>query len=110
MSVRALRLYERYGLISPHRTAKDWRLYGANDIARLNGVLVLKTLGLSLSSIADLFHADHQSAEPVRKGKIRLDPAHLRLRQPDQVTHGNASSRRHENHSNTSLRKQFNRP
>jgi len=54
MSVRALRLYERYGLISPQRTGKNWRLYGADDIARLNEVLALKTLGLSLSSIANL--------------------------------------------------------
>lgn len=54
LSVRALRLYERCGLISPRRTGKQWRLYGANDIARLNEVLALKTLGLSLSSIAEL--------------------------------------------------------
>lgn len=54
LSVRALRLYERYGLISPGRTGKQWRLYGADDIARLNEVLALKTLGLSLSSIANL--------------------------------------------------------
>lgn len=32
---------------------------------------------------------------PMRQWEIRLDPTHLRLRQPDQVTHGNASSRRH---------------
>jgi DNA-binding transcriptional MerR regulator len=56
LSVRALRVYERHGLISPQRTGKDWRLYGTDDIARLNEVLALKTLGLSLSSIADLLH------------------------------------------------------
>lgn len=54
LSVRALRLYERYGLISPGRTGKQWRLYGADDIARLNEVLALKALGLSLAGIADL--------------------------------------------------------
>ena len=54
LSIRALRLYERHGLISPRRTGKQWRLYGADDIARLNEVLALKTLGLSLSSIANL--------------------------------------------------------
>jgi len=27
----------------------------------------------------------------VRQQKMRLDPAHLRLRQPDQIAHGNAS-------------------
>ena len=54
LSVRTLRLYEHHGLITPRRTAKQWRLYGAVDIARLNEVLALKTLGLSLSTIADL--------------------------------------------------------
>jgi DNA-binding transcriptional MerR regulator len=54
LSVRTLRVYERHGLISPQRTGKDWRLYGANELARLNEVLALKTLGLSLSRIADL--------------------------------------------------------
>lgn len=54
LSVRALRLYERHGLIRPRRTGKQWRLYGADDIARLNEVLALKNLGLSLSGIADL--------------------------------------------------------
>lgn len=54
LTVRALRLYERYGLIRPRRTDKDWRLYGTADIARLTEVLALKRLGLSLSAIAGL--------------------------------------------------------
>lgn len=54
LSVRTLRLYERHGLISPRRTAKQWRLYGGSEIARLNEILALKTLGLSLRDIAKL--------------------------------------------------------
>lgn len=54
LSIRALRHYERHGLITPRRTDKQWRLYGPEDIARLNEVLALKGLGLSLSSIATL--------------------------------------------------------
>ncbi|MCA1444597.1 MerR family transcriptional regulator [Ensifer sp. IC4062] len=30
------RLYENRGLISPRRTGKNWRLYGAEEFARLN--------------------------------------------------------------------------
>jgi len=56
LSVRALRHYERHGLITPRRTDKQWRLYGPGDIARLNEVLTLKGLGLTLSSIATLLH------------------------------------------------------
>jgi DNA-binding transcriptional MerR regulator len=54
LSVRALRVYEAHGLITPRRTDKSWRLYGAGEIARLNEVLALKSLGLSLSHIAEL--------------------------------------------------------
>lgn len=54
LSVRALRVYEQHGLITPRRTGKSWRLYGAGEIARLNEVLALKSLGLSLSHIAGL--------------------------------------------------------
>lgn len=54
ITVRALRVYEQYGLIAPRRTMKDWRLYGAGEIARLNEVLILKSFGLPLSRIAAL--------------------------------------------------------
>ena len=54
LTVRALRLYEARGLLTPRRTEKNWRLYGAREITRLSEILVLKQLGLSLSSIVEL--------------------------------------------------------
>ena len=54
LTVRALRLYERRGLLCPRRTAKNWRLYGLQDVARLHEILALKRLGLSLTRIAEL--------------------------------------------------------
>lgn len=54
VSVKALRLYERHGLVAPLRSAADWRVYGPDQIARLHQVLALKRLGLSLSRIAQL--------------------------------------------------------
>ncbi|MBO3759476.1 MerR family transcriptional regulator [Ciceribacter sp. L1K22] len=54
LTVRALRLYEETGLIHPRRTDANWRLYGAREIARLNEILMLKRLGLSLQHIARL--------------------------------------------------------
>jgi DNA-binding transcriptional MerR regulator len=54
LTVRALRVYERHGLIAPKRTGKGWRLYGRAEIARLHEILALKQLGLSLSRIAAL--------------------------------------------------------
>ncbi|AYG69661.1 MULTISPECIES: MerR family transcriptional regulator [unclassified Rhizobium] len=54
LTVRALRLYEQTGLIHPRRTVKNWRLYGANEIARLNEILTLKRLGFRLHHISRL--------------------------------------------------------
>jgi phosphoribosylaminoimidazole-succinocarboxamide synthase len=54
VGVRALRLYERKGLVRPGRTASGWRVYGAGAIERLHHVLTLKSLGLSLARIAQI--------------------------------------------------------
>ncbi|MBB3915392.1 MerR family transcriptional regulator [Rhizobium fabae] len=54
LTVKALRLYEKRGLINPRRTGKTWRLYGVEDITRLNEILALKRLGLSLARITEL--------------------------------------------------------
>ena len=54
LSKRALRLYEEHGLIRPRRTQKGWRLYGADEIARLHEILALKRVGLSLQRITAL--------------------------------------------------------
>ncbi len=54
VGVRALRLYERMGLVGPARTAAGWRVYGPAEIERLHQVLTLKSLGLPLARIAQL--------------------------------------------------------
>jgi MerR family transcriptional regulator, thiopeptide resistance regulator len=51
LTVRALRVYERHGLIHPTRSAKGWRRYGPKELAQLNVVLTLKTFGLTLEQI-----------------------------------------------------------
>src|ERR1700761_7340446 len=54
VGVRALRLYERKGLVCPKRTGAGWRVYGPSEIERLYQVLTLKSLGLPLARIAQL--------------------------------------------------------
>lgn len=55
LTVKALRLYERHGLINPPRSPNGWRRYGAIELARLNSVVILKGLGLTLSQIRAVF-------------------------------------------------------
>ncbi len=54
VSVKALRLYERHGLVMPLRSDAGWRAYGPEQMARLHQVLALKRLGLPLARIAEL--------------------------------------------------------
>jgi DNA-binding transcriptional MerR regulator len=54
VSVRALRIYERHGLVRPIRTAAGWRVYGPEQLARLHQVIALKGVGMKLAQIAKL--------------------------------------------------------
>ncbi|WP_346294160.1 MerR family transcriptional regulator [Sphaerothrix gracilis] len=54
LSVRTLHYYDEIGLLVPsHRTEADHRLYSDQDIIRLQQILSLRQLGLSLSEIQD---------------------------------------------------------
>ncbi|MFC7333492.1 MerR family transcriptional regulator [Rhodocista pekingensis] len=57
LTVRALRVYEREGLIRPARTAKGWRVYGPAELERLGAVVALRAMGFGLSRIAALLSA-----------------------------------------------------
>ncbi|MEM9279504.1 MAG: MerR family transcriptional regulator, partial [Pseudomonadota bacterium] len=60
ITVKALRVYEDRGLLSPPRSEKNWRLYGAREISRLNEILTFKAMGFSLSDITELL-SGHES-------------------------------------------------
>lgn len=51
LTIRALRVYERYGLIAPARATSGWRQYGPRELIRLNTICVLKAAGLTLAQI-----------------------------------------------------------
>lgn len=54
LTVRALRVYERHGLIEPKRTGKGWRCYGPRELQRLNVIVTLKAFGMTLAQIRTL--------------------------------------------------------
>lgn len=57
-SIKALRVYEKAGLLTPDRREGGWRLYGPKHIARLHQILALKALGLSLKQIGETLGRD----------------------------------------------------
>ena len=51
VTVKALRHYERMGLLGPMRTRARYRRYAFADLQQVERILALKSLGLSLTSI-----------------------------------------------------------
>lgn len=57
MTVRTLHHYDEIGLLTPsHRTAAGHRLYGEGDVARLQQVASLRSLGFPLDEIRDVLN------------------------------------------------------
>ena len=58
VSIKALRLYEREGLIAPGRTPAGWRAYGPGEMACARKIVSLRTLGLSLKQVGRVRRGD----------------------------------------------------
>lgn len=57
-TVRALQHYDRIGLLSPgSRSSSGYRLYGEEDLIKLQQVLLLKSMGFGLKDIAGMVSA-----------------------------------------------------
>ncbi|MET3212692.1 UNVERIFIED_ORG: DNA-binding transcriptional MerR regulator [Burkholderia territorii] len=58
ISIKALRLYERHGLVMPERTPAGYRAYGPDDLARAADIAALRKLGLGLAQVANVLDGD----------------------------------------------------
>src|SRR5689334_1293654 len=78
VSTRTLRLYDEMGLLKPEQQdlATSYRYYSAGQLARLNRILVLKDMGLSLEQIRPLLDSE-VSPEQIR-GMLKLKQVELR--------------------------------
>jgi DNA-binding transcriptional MerR regulator len=63
ISAKALRHYERLGLINPTRTAAGWRAYSPDEIARAGQIVALRKLGLNLRQVKEVLGGEPQSLE-----------------------------------------------
>jgi len=72
LTVRALRHYDRIGLLTPaKRTEAGYRLYGKADVARLQRILSLRHLGFPLERIKALL--DGGTPAPERIVSLQLE-------------------------------------
>lgn len=80
VTTKALRVYEREGLVIPHRAESGWRLYGPTQIARLHQVIVLRDLGLSLKSIKKLVDSHSRLRDILRLQREILESQQDKIR------------------------------
>ena len=60
--VQSLRLYERYGLLTPARSDGGTRRYSADDLARLQRISELVDAGINLAGIARILSLEDDNA------------------------------------------------
>ena len=85
MSVQALRLYERKGLLEPARTGGGARRYSDADIARLRRIGDLIAEGINLTGIARVLGLEADNAG-LRARNAHLRTANTALRTAGPVT------------------------
>ncbi|OBH85319.1 MerR family transcriptional regulator [Mycobacterium scrofulaceum] len=62
IAVQSLRLYERYGLVTPARSDGGTRRYSADDLARLKRISELVDSGVNLAGIARILELEDHNA------------------------------------------------
>jgi MerR family transcriptional regulator, heat shock protein HspR len=63
VAVQSLRLYERYGLLTPARSDGGTRRYSADDLARLQRISALVDAGVNLAGIARILGLEDDNAQ-----------------------------------------------
>jgi len=94
VSGRLLRYYDEIGLLSPDFTDPQtgYRYYSAHQLPRLNRILVLKEMGLSLEQVARLL--DQQTSTEEIRGMLTLRKAQIeRTVQEEMARFRNIESR-----------------
>ena len=57
ISTRTLRYYDEIGLLKPVRKSNKYRIYGPNEVDKLQQILFYRELGISLEDIGELINA-----------------------------------------------------
>lgn len=75
VSARTLRYYDSIGLLKPRRISNGYRIYGANEVDRLQQILFYRELGMELADINHILSDpgfDHVQALKQHKQQLLL--------------------------------------
>lgn len=81
---QTLRLYERWGLLAPSRTAGGTRRYSENDLDRLKQITDLVDQGVNLAGIARILDLENRNSQlESDNSQLQLDNAKLKADRRD---------------------------
>ncbi|MGO9158052.1 MerR family transcriptional regulator [Mycobacterium sp.] len=92
VAVQSLRLYERYGLLTPARSEGGTRRYSADDLARLRRISALVDAGINLAGIARILELEDDNAA--------LSTANIDLRSTNRTLRKSAAAGAKDNADN----------
>lgn len=78
IGVQTLRLYERWGLLTPARTAGGTRRYSDDDLGRLKRISELVAEGINLAGIGHILKLENRNSK-LAAHNIRLASANAEL-------------------------------
>lgn len=72
LTSRALRFYEARGLLTPLRSYNGQRYYGSAELERVHQIVVLKSAGLSLAQMKDLFDGNTVDLNGLLNAQLKM--------------------------------------
>lgn len=60
--IQSIRLWERHGLLTPHRTPGGTRRYSTNDLARITRITALAGAGVNIAGIGRILDLEDTNA------------------------------------------------
>lgn len=90
LSPKALRIYERMGLIIPGRQENGYRVYTPVNVQEAEIIMLLRTTGLSLKLIEQLFALKRSTLSPeekLRRCRVLLREMQQELQQKQAAIH-----------------------
>jgi MerR family transcriptional regulator/heat shock protein HspR len=93
---QTLRLYERWGLVTPFRTAGGTRRYSDDDLDRLKQITDLVDQGVNLAGIARILDLETRNSRlELDNNQLQLDNARLKADRRSQAsTFGSKAGRK----------------
>ena len=87
VSPRTIKYYEELGLVEPEtRSAGGFRLYGEEDVRRLERILRMKGIGYSLAAIRELLAVRDAAQEADKATVLRTAAERLKDREREVAT------------------------